>query len=164
FLQIGTDARLLQQQGFRLPRQIVEQALNRDQVRYRLGQGARQLLQLAEAVEFERVECGVAGLVLFTLIARQDLRFRFELELAQAADRLLEFDEVEAERRYLLLETRTVDRYLAGVVDQRVEKVGAHADHFLRRACLRLFLFDRRQVARRAHGRLRRRGSGRRGN
>ena len=121
FLQIRTDARLLQQQRFGLAREIVEQALNGDQVGHRFGQRARELLQLAEAVEFERIEGGV-GFVLFALIARQDLRFGFEFEFAQlfaqAADGLFEFDEVESERRNLLFETRTVDRDFAGVVDE----------------------------------------------
>jgi len=108
FLQIGRHTRLLQQQRFRLTREVVEQALNRGQVRYRLGQCARQLLQLAEAVELERIEHRF-GRFGFALVARQDLRFGFEFELAQlvaqTADGGFEFDQVEAERRNLLLET-----------------------------------------------------------
>ena len=74
----------------------------------------------------------------FALVARDDLRLGLDLQLAQllaqARHGLLEFHQVEAERGNLLFEARTVDRNLAGGVDERVEQVRAHADHFLRRA------------------------------
>src|SRR5581483_10077509 len=134
----------------------------------------RELLELAEAVELERVERGIRRIG-FALVARENLRFGFHLELAQlfaqTAHGLLELDEVEAERRDLLLETRAVDRDFTRVVDERIEQVRAHADHFLRRARRELVFLDgrrraacgfRRRGLRRLCGRRRSRG-GRRG-
>ena len=151
FLQVGTHARLLQQQGLGLARLVVEQVLDRDQVGHRLAERARELLQLREAVELERIEHAL--LVLLALVARDDLRFGFDLELsqllAQSRDGLVELDEVEAEGRDLLFEARAVDRHLTRIVHERVEQVRTHADHFLRRV-RDFFLFERGgQVARR---------------
>ncbi len=139
FLQFRTDARLLDQQRFGLTGEFVEHVLDRHQVRHRLGQCTRILLQLREAVEFERIEHADARFAVLALEARDDLRFRFDFQHAQLAaqtcDGLLEFDQVEAIGRNLLLQARTVDRNFAGVVDEVVEQVGAYADLFLRGAC-----------------------------
>ena len=127
------DARLLQQQVLRLAGQVAEQAFDAADVADRLGERARQLLNRRIAIELERIEVRAAR-VLF-LVAVQDLRFGFELELAQllaqARDRAAEFGEVELDRAHLLLEARAEDADFAGVVEQLVEQVGVDARELL---------------------------------
>src|SRR6185437_13622066 len=159
-LQIGVHPRLLQQQRFGLARLVIQDVLDRSQVGHRLGQRARVLLQVREAVEFQRVERGAfAGFVL-ALVARQDLGFGFDLELAQlfaqAQHRLVQFDQVEAEVADLLLQARAIDRGLACGIDQRIEQVGTHADQF--RGRVHLGIDQSRRLAR---GGRRRGGRGR---
>ena len=137
FLQVGADARLLQQQGFVLAGQVVEHALQVDQVVRGFVERAGQLLLVGEAVELERIEALVVGLAL-ALVARDDLRLGLDVEaaqlLAQSRRGLVEFAEVGAERTQLLFQAGAVDGDFAGVVDQAVEQVGADAHLFLRRA------------------------------
>ena len=75
---------------------------------------------------------------MFALVARDDLRFGFDFELAQllaqTEHRLIEFLQIEAVSAHLLLETRAVDRHFASVIDEVVEQIGADTDHFLRDA------------------------------
>ena len=135
FLQLRAHARLLQQQGFVLARQVVERDLQAGLVGGRFGQCARQLLQGREAVELQRVERRVGGVVL-ALEAGDDLRFRLDLEAAQLVAHtdvgLVHFRDGAAERTQLLLQAGAVDRDFAGVVDETVEQVGADAHLFLR--------------------------------
>jgi len=131
-LQIGVDTRLLQQQRFGLARLIVQDVLDRGQVRHRFRERARILLQVGEAVEFQRIERrAFAGFVL-ALVARQDLGFGFDLEFsqlfAQARDGLVEFDQVEAEVADLLFQARAVDRRFARRIHQRIEQIRTHPD------------------------------------
>ena len=94
-----------------------------------LGEGARELLDRGVAVELQRIE--VALLALLFLVAMQDLRFGFELELAQlflqARDGARQFADVEVDGADLLLETRARNAGLAGIVEQLVEQLGVDA-------------------------------------
>src|SRR3546814_2590607 len=74
-----------------------------------------------EAVEFERIEGGIAGFML-ALVAGDDLRLGLDVEAAQLVAQthvgLLHLAHRAAERTQLLLQAGAVDRDLAGVVDQ----------------------------------------------
>ena len=137
FLQVRAHPRLLQQQGFVLAGQVFHRPVQGLQVGRGFAKGARQLLQGAEPVEFQRIEGLVAGRA-FALVAGDDLRFRFRVEAAQLVAQtdvgLLHFLRGAAERRQLLFQARAVDRHFAGVVHQAVEQVGADAHLLLRRA------------------------------
>src|SRR3546814_11626855 len=81
-LQVRAHARLLQQQGFVLAGQVVERALQARHVGRGFAQRTRELLQGREAVEFERIEGGIAGFML-ALVAGDDLRLGLDVEAAQ---------------------------------------------------------------------------------
>ena len=157
FLQLGTHARLLQQQRLVLAREVVHRLVQAGQVGGGLGQAARQLLQGREAVELQRIEGLVGGFVL-ALVARDDLRFGFAVQapqlVAQTHVRLLHLAHRATERTQLLLQAGAVDRDFAGVVDETVEQVGADADLFLRCAHRRVVFVAERRVADRRRQRL----------
>jgi hypothetical protein len=136
FLQFRAHARLLEQQRFVLARQVFERTLQGRQVRGRLGQTAAELLQVGEAVEFERVERRVRRVL--ALVARDDLRFGFDVQAAQLVAQtrvgLLHFAHGAAEGAELLFQARAVNRDFARVVHQAVQQVGADAHLFLRGA------------------------------
>ena len=135
FLQFGADPRLLLQQAVVLARKVVEHALQAGQVGRRFAEAAAELLQRGEAVELERIE-GRVALVVLALVAGHDLRLGFQVEAAQLVVQsgigAVELGHGAAERAQLLFQPRTVDRHFAGMVDQAVEQVGAHAHLFLR--------------------------------
>ena len=60
-------------------------------------------------------------------MAMHDLRFRFDLELAQLftqpRDRLFEFIDMEFERAHLLIQTRVIDTDLTRCIEQIFEQV-----------------------------------------
>ena len=145
FLQLGTHPRLLQQQGFVLAGQVVHRAMQAHQVGRGFRQRARELLQGAEAVEFQRVEVGVAGVV-FALVARDDLRFSFRIQaaqlVAQADVGLFHFRGGAAERAELLFQAGAVGRDLACVVHQAVQQVGTNAHLLLRGADADVVIVD----------------------
>ena len=91
---------------------------------------------------------------MLALVARDDLRFGFDLEAAQLVAHAdvgrRQFRDRAAERAELLLEAGAVDRDFAGVVDQAVEQVGADAHLFLRRAHADVVVVAGRQLARSA--------------
>src|ERR1019366_551118 len=83
------------------------------------------------AIELERVKVlPVAGVV---LVPMQDLRFGFDLELAQlllqASDRARELTQIEFDRTELLFEARARDTDFAGVVEQLIEQLRTDAGH-----------------------------------
>ena len=128
-LQLGDRARLLRQQVLRVLGERLEQLLDAADVVGGLRQRARELLDRGIAVELERIE--VAALALLFLVAMQDLRLGFELELAQlllqARHRARQLADVEIDGADLLLEARARDARFAGIVEQLVEQFGVDA-------------------------------------
>ena len=128
-LQFGNDAALLREQVLDLARLGREQALHARDVRRRLAERARILLDRRVAVELERIEVVAARAGIH--VPMQDLRLGLDLELAQLVFQALndaaEFRQVEVDRRHLLLEPRAVDAHLARDVQHVVEQVRVHA-------------------------------------
>ena len=128
-LQFGDGARLLGQQVLRVLRERFEQLLNAADVVRRFGEAARELLDRGVAVELERIEVALLALLFFE--AMQDLRFGFELELAQllleARDGARQLADVEVDGTDLLFETGARDARFAGIVEQLVEQFGVDA-------------------------------------
>ena len=163
FLQFRAHARLLEQQRFVLAGQVVEGQLQTVLVGRGLGQRARQLLQVGEAVELERIE-RLLAILAFALVAGDDLRFGFHLQATQLVAHAgvggRHFGDRATERTQLLFQAGAIDRDLAGVVHQAVEQVGADAHLLLRRThadvvlVARLAVVDRcRQRGQTGHGR-----------
>ena len=100
---------------------------NERDVVHALGHHARQFLQAREAVEFERVEFALAG----DRQARRDLRLGLHLDFAQLAAQagqvVREVVQRALQRADFVFQARARDRHFAGLVDQAVEDVGAHA-------------------------------------
>ena len=96
----------------------LEQSLDARDVADGFRQCARQLLNAGIAIEFERIEVCPADFLFLMFV--QDLRFGLELQFAelvlQSRHRPRQFRQVEFDRIYLLLESRTKDADFAGVV------------------------------------------------
>ena len=111
---------------------VLEQLLNAADVVRRFGEAARELLDRGVAVELERIEVALLALLFFE--AMQDLRFGFELELAQlfleARDGARQLADVEVDGTDLLFETGARDARFAGIVEQLVEQLGVDAREF----------------------------------
>ena len=131
FLQIGVDARLLLQDGFRLADKIVHARLYGIEIVQTFGQAARQLLQAREPVEFQRIELGAGGRQAFFRTIK-NLRFGMDFELAdliaETRDVAVEFRHVLAETKDLLLHARARDTHFAGIVHQVIKQTGAYPD------------------------------------
>ena len=131
-------ARLLQQQRFVLARQVVERALQADVKSAADSARPRESCCSVEKRSSSSGSKSASPVVVLALVARDDLRFGFDVEAAQLVAQtrvgLLHFGHRAAERAELLFQARAVDRDFAGVVDQAVEQVGADAHLFLRRA------------------------------
>ena len=131
-LQLGDGARLLREQVLRVLGEVLEQSLDAAHVVGGFRERARELLDRRVAIELERIE--FAAPAFFFLVAMQDLRFGFELELAQllleARHRARQLTDVEIDGTDLLLQARARDAGLAGIVEQLVEQLGVDAREF----------------------------------
>ncbi len=128
--------------------EVLEQGLDAGHVVGGFGQRARELLDRGITIQFQRIEVGTrTGL---GLVPVQDLRLGFDFQLGQlllqARHRARQLGEVELGGGQLLLDARTRDAHLAGLVQQLVQQFGIDARHLgaLRR---------RRRLAARRHGR-----------
>src|SRR6202007_3280591 len=110
-----------------------QRLLNRRNVVDALGKTARQFLEARKAVEFQRIKFLFARLQL-----RLDLRLGLDLDLAhlrsQTYNAIRELEQVALERTQLALDARAGDCDFAGLVDQPIDQVGAHAKHRARSA------------------------------
>ena len=132
-LQFGDRAGLLLQEVLRVARKGFEQALDARHVVRGFGERARELLDRGVAVELERIEVAAVSRADIVFVTMEDLRFGFDLELAelflQARDGARQLAEVELDRAHLLLEARARDADFTGVVEQRVEQLRVDARH-----------------------------------
>ncbi len=136
FLQVGVNALLLQQQGFRVAGAIQQGVLQVQQVRGGLGKLFGDLVQFRILVHFQRVETAVDfAAVHALLVGGHDLCFGLGVEPAQllveAHHGGAHLADVEAELADALFHPAAVDGGLAGQVDQRFQHVGADPHHFL---------------------------------
>ncbi|MNS21843.1 hypothetical protein D3C72_536200 [compost metagenome] len=134
FLQLAVHPRLLLQQAVGLLGALCQGFLEVEQVRGRLEQGPRQLLQLRVAVHFQRVEVVIG--IAFELLPAGDSPLGLDVQAQQLVAHALEggFHLVEGELRIvdLLLDAPTDDRVLTGQVAQVVEQLGIDLDHVAR--------------------------------
>ena len=95
------------------------------------AQRARELLEAGVLIELERIEPFLAFSHLHQ--ARLDLRLGLDLDLAhlraQAYHAAGELEQVRLQRAQLAFDARPRDRHFAGLVDEPVDDVGAHAQH-----------------------------------
>ena len=95
---------------------------------------------------------------MLALVARDDLRFGFDLESAQLVAHAQvgrrQLRDGAAERTELLFEAGTVDRDFTGIVDQAVEQVGADAHLLLRGTHADVAVLTRQRAADRRGQRL----------
>ncbi len=151
FLQLGVDARLLLQQVVRILVAAVQRFLEVQQVGGRLGERARQLLQLRMAVHFQRVKFFITQALGLGLLAAEDAALGFGVETAQLVAHAFNggFDFIERGARIvdLLLDTATEDRGFTGQVDQVIQQIGGDFHH-VRRRVDRRFRLARRQCHR----------------
>ena len=96
-----------------------------------LGEAARQFLEARVAVELQRIEASAR--LVDHRHARLDLRLGLDFDLAhlraQADHAVGQLEQVALERAQLALDAGARDRDLAGLVDQTIDQVGAHAQH-----------------------------------
>ena len=137
-LHFGVDAPLLQQQGLAVVNHLVHGQVQGRQVTDGLGQRAGQLLHPRITVHFQRIE--VIGVAIFaralfgTQATRLDLGIGFTVHLPQLiADTINgggHFIQLILNRAVLLLQPRTEDRNLAGLVQHPVQAFHRHTRGF----------------------------------
>jgi hypothetical protein len=95
------------------------------------GHHPRQFLQPGVAVELERVEFALAGSGRLHPGLRDDARLGLHLHFAQLlpqpAQVVLGVGQRGAQRAHFVFQARAGDRHLAGLVDEPVQDIGAHA-------------------------------------
>ena len=131
FLQLGIDARLLDQYRLCLAGVILEIGTYGEQIVQTLGQTARQCLQAGKTVEFEWIEI-LTQLRGGFLGARHNLRFGLDFKfanlVAETCGVAIELGQVFAQAEDLLLHARTRDTHLTGVIHEFIQQRSAHAD------------------------------------
>ena len=130
-LNVPRQARLCEQCGIRIIDVPEERLLHGRDVVDAFGEAPRQLLESCEAIEFQRIEVSLARLD--ERSAGLDLRLGLDLDLAylraQADHAVGELEQVALERAQLAFDAGARNRHLAGLVDQPIDKIGAHAQH-----------------------------------